>query len=128
VAIAALGCLGATACDLSQATVHESKRVEGGDAARGLALVASGVHGCQACHAIPGLRSPRGVAGPPLDGVARRALIAGQLPNKPAVMVAFLQDPPALVPATGMPNVGLDLDDARHIAAYLYTLEPSGDP
>jgi hypothetical protein len=43
-------------------------------------------------------------------------------------MVAFLQDPPALVPATGMPNVGLDLDEARHIGAYLYTLEQPGDP
>jgi cytochrome c len=39
------------------------------------------------------------------------------------VLVAFLQDPPALVPQTGMPNVGLTLEQARHIAAYLYSLE-----
>ena len=48
-----------------------------------------------------------------------------QLPNRPDVLVAFLQDPPALVPRTGMPNVGLTLEQARHIAAYLYTLETS---
>jgi cytochrome c1 len=37
--------------------------------------------------------------------------------------VAFLQDPPALVPNTGMPNVGLTLEEARDIAAFLATLE-----
>jgi cytochrome c1 len=57
--------------------------------------------------------------------MARRALIAGQLPNRPDVLVAFLQDPASLVPATGMPDVRLSLEDARHIAAYLYTLEPT---
>ena len=40
----------------------------------------------------------KGVVGPPLAGMARRGFIAGQLPNKPGVMVAFLQNPPALVP------------------------------
>ena len=55
--------------------------------------------------------------------MARRGFIAGQLPNKPGVMVAFLQNPPALVATTGMPNVGLSLEEAEHIAAYLYTLE-----
>jgi len=118
-----LGCLGLVSCDLSQPTAYENKLVQGGDPERGLALLAPGVHGCQACHAVPGIRAPKGVAGPPLAGIARRGLIAGQLPNKPGVMVAFLQNPPALVPMTGMPNVGLDLEDARHIAAYLYTLE-----
>jgi hypothetical protein len=58
------------ACDLSETTAYENKSVEGGDAARGRTIMASGIHGCQACHAIPGIRMPRGVAGPPLDGVA----------------------------------------------------------
>ncbi len=43
-------------------------------------------------------------------------------------MLAFLQDPPSLVPQTGMPNVLLSLQQARDIAAYLYTLEPDSDP
>jgi cytochrome c1 len=55
--------------------------------------------------------------------MAERGLIAGQLPNRPGVLVAFLQDPPSLVPATGMPDVGLTIAEARHIAAYLYTLK-----
>jgi cytochrome c553 len=92
-----------------------------GDAARGRAIIASGTHGCAACHAIPGIRWPQGVVGPPLDGFAQRAFIAGELPNKPDVLVAFLQDPPRLVPKTGMPNVGLRVEEARHIAAFLYS-------
>jgi hypothetical protein len=56
--------------------------------------------------------------------MASRAFIAGQLPNTSAELVAFLENPPSLVAATGMPDVRLGLDDARDIAAYLYTLAP----
>jgi cytochrome c553 len=96
-----------------------------GDPARGRAIIASGAHGCAACHSIPGVRWPSGIVGPPLAGMAQRGFIAGQLPNKPDVLVAFLQNPPALVPETGMPNVGLTAEEARHVAAFLHTLEPS---
>lgn len=99
-----------------------------GDPARGRAIIASGVHGCTACHAIPGIRTARGVVGPPLGGLARRAFIAGQLPNNMGMLVAFLQNPAALAPRTGMPDVGLTPEEARHIAAFLYTLERSGAP
>jgi cytochrome c553 len=95
-----------------------------GDPARGRAIVASGTYGCAACHAIPGIPGTKGVAGPPLTGLAGRSLLAGQLPNNADVLVAFLQNPPSLVPRTGMPNVGLDAGQARDIAAFLYTLEP----
>ena len=111
-------------CDVFQEPSSNGKFVRGGDAERGLALVASGQHGCAACHTVPGIRTPRGNVGPPLDGIAGRSLIAGELPNKPGVLVAFLQNPPALIPTTGMPDVGLTPEEARDIAAYLYTLEP----
>ncbi len=124
-ALLAVACLGMAGCDLFETASYEDKMVENGDPARGRALIASGVHGCTTCHAVPGMRGVRGVVGPPLDGLARRGFIAGQLPNVPGVLVAFLEDPPALVPDTGMPNVGLTPEEARHIAAYLYTLEPS---
>jgi mono/diheme cytochrome c family protein len=117
---------GAFGCDLAPRAPN-TKHVDDGDPTRGLALVAGGSYGCAACHAIPGIRFPKGNVGPPLDGMAGRSLIAGQLPNKPGVMVAFLQDPPALAPQTGMPNVELTTEQARDIAAYLYTLEaPDG--
>jgi cytochrome c2 len=126
--IAMVGCLAVAGCDLSGTEVFNTKHVDDGDAGRGHALVASGAFGCAACHVIPGIRFPRGNVGPPLDGMASRGLIAGQLPNKPGVLVAFLQNPPALVPQTGMPNVGLTLEQSRDVAAYLYTLEPGDEP
>lgn len=124
ITLVALGCLGMAGCDFFATPSFNGKRVEGGDAARGQALIASGAYGCAACHTIPDIRTPRGTVGPPLEGMAERSFIAGQLPNKPGVLIAFLIDPPALVPNSGMPDVGLDSEKARHIAAYLYTLEP----
>ena len=109
---------------LADADCYARPSVE--DAAQGRALIASGAYGCAACHTIPGIRAPRGIVGPDLTGFARRPFIAGQLPNTPDVLVAFLQNSPALVPKTGMPNLGLSLEEARRIAAYLYTMEPSG--
>jgi cytochrome c2 len=120
--------LAVVACSLSETASADSRQVAGGDPARGKALVAGGQYGCTACHTVPGIQAPAGVVGPPLAGIARRAFIAGQLPNKPDVLVAFLQNPPSLVPETGMPDVRLGLQEARDIAAYLYTLEPSREP
>jgi mono/diheme cytochrome c family protein len=126
VALLALIQFAAVGCDLAPKPLN-TKHVDDGNAERGLALVAGGSYGCAACHAIPGIRFPKGNVGPPLAGMAGRSLIAGHLPNKPGVLVAFLQDPPALAPQTGMPNVGLSTGQARDIAAYLYTLEaPDG--
>ena len=48
------------ACDLRPPAAYDNKVVQGGDPARGRALVASGSHGCQACHAIPGIDAPQG--------------------------------------------------------------------
>ena len=115
------GVIGAPPSD----TASNRQAASDADPARGRAIVASGAHGCAACHTIPGIRSPRGIVGPPLGGMAQRGFIAGQLPNRPEVLVAFLQNPPALIPKTGMPDVGLSPQQARDIAAFLYTLEPS---
>jgi hypothetical protein len=124
IACAIAACAGFVGCGIGSIHSSDDRSVPGGDPVRGRAIVASGDYGCIACHTIPGINSPRGIVGPPLAGIAHRAFIAGQLPNRPDVLVPFLQDPPALVPRTGMPDVRLSLEDARHIAAYLYTLEP----
>jgi cytochrome c2 len=113
------------ACDLSSNAAPARQRVAGGDAIRGRALVANGEFGCTACHDLPDVRAPHGVVGPSLRGIGHRSFIAGQLPNTPDVLVAFLEDPAALVPETGMPDVRLSVQQARDIAAYLYALEPT---
>ena len=97
--------------------------VAGGDVAQGRQAIQD--YGCLACHAVPGMRSTGGVesqVGPTLDGFAQRNFLAGTVPNTPENLIIWLQDPPALQPMTAMPNVGVDEDTARHMAAYLYTL------
>ena len=94
--------------------------VAGGDAATGKRLVEQ--YQCGTCHAIPGVAAARGTAGPPLQGFGRRSYIAGRIPNVPDQLSAWLEDPPAMKPGTLMPDLGISPTDARHMAAWLYTL------
>ncbi|WP_354087645.1 c-type cytochrome [Brevundimonas faecalis] len=114
----AVGLIGLSAC----ADKAETRRVlAGADSAAGLSLIRT--HGCAVCHAIPGVAWPRGRTGGSLEGVGARPMIAGRLPNQPAVMAAFVRDAPSLLPDTGMPPLSLSEAEARDIAAYLYTLD-----
>jgi cytochrome c len=95
-------------------------QVAGGDPEAGRRLVLE--YGCQSCHTIPGVVGADGIVGPTLEGFADRVQIAGALPNLPGHLVAWLQDPPALTPAAGMPDMGVSEADARDLAAFLYTM------
>lgn len=95
-------------------------QVVGGEPERGRSLIRS--YGCGTCHVVEGVRGARGTVGPPLVDYAGRKLLAGILPNTPRNLVPWLIDPVALDPQTGMPSVGLTEAEARHVAAYLYTL------
>jgi sulfur-oxidizing protein SoxX len=79
--------------------------------------------GCAACHDIPGVNWPRGRTGSSLAGMGSRPMIAGRLPNQPEILADFVRDAPALAPDIGMPAMPLDATEARHVAAYLYTLQ-----
>jgi cytochrome c len=92
----------------------------GGDAKIGKQLVTQ--YQCGACHKIPDVPGAGGEAGPDLEKFGRLSYIAGGIPNVPPRLVAWLLDPPAFKPGTTMPNVGLTEQEARHMAAYLYTL------
>lgn len=92
-----------------------------GNPVHGKQLIQS--YGCGACHTIPGIRTAKGVVGPPLMFFARRTMIAGELPNSPDNLVRWIKDPVAVEPKTAMPNLGITSDQARDIAAYLYTLQ-----
>ncbi len=76
--------------------------------------------GCASCHTIPGIGWPKGEAGPPLHGMAERALIAGRLANRPGILARFVRDAPALVPGTTMPAMPLSEEESRDVAAFLY--------
>lgn len=95
-------------------------RVAGGEISRGKLLLAQ--YQCGACHQIAGVAAARGRLGPPLDGFGQRSYIAGSVPNTPRNLTRWLVDPPALKPGTTMPAMGVSEEDARHMAAYLYSL------
>jgi cytochrome c2 len=78
--------------------------------------------GCGSCHTVPGISGADGLVGPPLTQMARRVYIAGVLRNSPDNMIAWLQDPQAIVSGNAMPRMGIDRNQAQDIAAYLYTL------
>jgi cytochrome c2 len=79
-------------------------------------------HGCNSCHVIPGVTGSNVHIGPPLDGMARRATIAGELANTHANLVRWLVDPQGVDPRTAMPAMGMSEADAAAAAAYLLTL------
>lgn len=110
----------AAAC--ADARAPQSFRVDtGGDAAHGKERLRA--RGCAACHEVPDIDEPGGHVGPSLDGFARRSFIAGRVPNTPAYLVRWLRDPHEIDPHTAMPELGLTEEEARDVAAYLYTLD-----
>ena len=97
-----------------------ASRVAGGDPERGRLLVQQ--YQCAACHYIPEVQGVNGDAGPSLETMGRMSYIAGSIPNQPENMIRFLQNPPAVKPGTLMPALGISEDEARHMAAFMYTL------
>src|SRR5207237_211624 len=89
----------------------------GGDPARGAQAITK--YGCDTCHTIPGVRTARGLVGPPLTGVAARVYLAGHLPNTPDNMQRWIRYPREAEAQTAMPDVGVTESDGRDIAAYL---------
>lgn len=92
-----------------------------GNPQRGRELIVH--YGCGSCHTIPGIYTARGLVGPPLYFWSRRTMIAGEMPNTPANLMRWIENPPALEPNTAMPDLGVTPPQARDIAAYLYTLQ-----
>jgi len=112
-------CCALTACTGGN-TVFAYAPATGGDPQHGKNLIEH--YNCGSCHAIPGIPGARGLIGPPLILMARRTYIAGELPNSPDNLQKWLLDPKAVEPGTAMPKLGLSEQQARDVAAYLYTL------
>jgi len=91
----------------------------GGDPDRGEALFIE--YGCGSCHALKNVRTATGMVGPPLDGIALRAIIGGHLANNPTNMETWIRDAQHVSPGTAMPDLKVGDRDARDITAFLYT-------
>ena len=96
-----------------------AEAITGGNAERGQRAFAA--YGCGGCHSLRGVPRARGLVGPPLDGIATRAIIAGRLQNTPGNLTRWIADPQAVAPGTAMPRLGVTPADQRDIAAFLYT-------
>lgn len=92
----------------------------GGAAVPGKQVIAD--KGCGSCHTIPGVRGAQGKVGPPLTDFGERTFVAGELPNTPDNLIRWVRSPRSVQPKTAMPNLGLSDQQARDVAAYLYTL------
>jgi putative membrane protein len=110
--------LALSSCD--RASGDDRYQLAGANPDRGPAAIRR--YGCGSCHNIPGVTGARGMVGPPLGQVSQRVFIAGVLPNEPDNMIRWIENPQAVDPKTAMPNMGVTTQDARDIAAYLYTL------
>jgi cytochrome c len=108
-----------TACQGGK-TVKSAVVYTGGDPARGRAVINH--YRCGACHTIPGIPNANGVVGPPLMFFGRRTYIAGELPNSTENLIRWVRSPQSVEPKNAMPNLGLSEEEARDVAAYLYTL------
>ena len=100
--------------------VREAETLTGGNVERGRSAI--GKYGCAACHTIPGIEGATATVGPPLNNIAVRGFLGGHLPNTPGNMMKWIQHPQAVDPKNVMPDLGITDQDARDVAAYLYTL------
>lgn len=113
---------GAYYAALSKRQALEAKvaALTSGDPTHGKALAAT--KGCTGCHEIPGTDGAQGNVGPSLRRIGSRVFVGGVLLNTPDNLRQWLLDPPGIDPKSAMPNVGLSDQEARDLAAYLYTL------
>jgi cytochrome c len=110
----------AACADVDNSAEANAFALTGGDARLGKTAIRH--YGCGSCHTIPGVQGATAIVGPPLNGMAGRAYIAGVVPNTPSNMLRWILSPQTIDPRTAMPSVGATANDARDMAAYMYTL------
>jgi cytochrome c len=118
-ALAALSVLAGCAAPREDARTS-AITLTGGDPDRGKAAITR--YGCPSCHNIPGVPGATATVGPPLDNIAVRSVLGGHLLNTPDNMERWIQKPQEVDPKNVMPNMSVTDQDAKDIAAYLYTL------
>jgi cytochrome c len=106
------------ACSKSPETL--ARVVVGASPSAGKAAIVR--YGCGSCHTIPGVKGATALVGPPLIHFGRRSFVAGELSNTPDNLTLWIHDPKGVEPKTDMPDLGVSVEDARNIAAYLLRL------
>lgn len=76
--------------------------------------------GCMGCHSVQAVGAPKGLIGPNLANVgARSHIAAGWLPNTDENLERWIREPQAVKKGVLMPNLGVTVEEARALRAYL---------
>ena len=76
--------------------------------------------GCVGCHSLNAYDAPKGMIGPNLANVGARTYIgAGTLQNTDENLARWIQNPQLIKQGVLMPNLGVNPEDAKTLAAYL---------
>jgi cytochrome c len=102
------------------ATEREATQLTGGHPVAGRETMIA--LGCVACHTVPGFFGTKPQVGPPLAGFALRPFVAGAIENTPDKLMQFIRDPRSVAPRSAMPKLPMSEQQARDLAAFLYTL------
>lgn len=92
----------------------------GAAAQRGLALLE---YRCGLCHQVRGTAAGARSAPDLTHLAARHTLAAGLLPNNPATLAGWIENPQALKPGSLMPNQNLSAQQLADVVSYLETLQ-----
>jgi cytochrome c2 len=80
------------------------------------------LHDCHSCHVIPGVEGDAHVLGPTLDHWSRRSSIISKWPNNPPNLENWIRHSEQLLPGTTMKMLSVNEQDAKDIAAYLFSI------
>lgn len=119
IALAAVAAIATDVIDDRNDMWAHAAATTGGDPARGQEKFVD--YGCGSCHSLKRVPRATGMVGPPLDGIAVRAIVGGKLGNSPHNLQRWIRDPEGVTPGTAMPDLGVSERDARDITAFLYT-------
>ena len=102
---------------------HQQDRVAtaltNGDPSHGPDLIRR--YGCGGCHTISAVPGTDGKVAAALDKLRERVFIGGGvIRNSPENLVRWIVDPRALSLRTAMPQTGINEQEARDVAAFLY--------
>jgi len=109
---------GARVRSAAQDTAAASPPAQGAEYAAGEKLFLT--KGCMGCHSLQAANAPKGLIGPNLANVGSRAYIAaGWLANTDENLERWIREPQAVKKGVLMPNLGVTVEEARALRAYL---------
>ena len=96
------------------------QRMTGGNPELGRTKLAR--HSCVSCHVIPGLPNTGASLAPPLGSWSGRRKFLESVPNTPANLETWIENPSHMKPGTNMPDMNVSPEDSRDMAAYVYSI------